>query len=296
MRNIQAYKENLIRKDQAFPVDVFIQDNLAKHVVVPPHWHECFELLYMMDGTAEQQINDKRFVAVQHDLVILNEGDVHSTYCKKGEKTRILVVKFLPDVVNSGYSRVFESKYIGPFLNCRSDSLYHLTGSSDTLENLRKLMMDLYDEFTAKRIGYEIHVKGSIYQLIALLIRHRIIGNPELLVENARSELLKLDGLFKYIENHYSERIDLQKAANMLNLSYSYFSRYFKKVTGKTFKEYVDFVRICEVEKLILTTGMNISHACYEAGFCNVSSFNRVFRRVKGYSPGTIKKTKTAKK
>lgn len=293
---MKAYQENLIGKDLDFPVDIFIQDNQVANVIVEPHWHECFELLYMMEGSAEQQINEKCFKAVKHDLVILSEGDVHSTYCEKDENTRILVIKFLPDVIDSGYSRMFESKYIIPFLNYKSDNIYHLP---DTLKNskiLFKLMMELYEEFITKDIGYEIYVKGYIYQLIALLIRNNIISlcNPS--NTNAQSDILKLDVLFKYIEEHYAERIDLKKAADMLNLSYSYFSRYFKRITGRTFKEYIDFVRICEVEKLILSTNMNISQAAYEVGFCNVSSFNRLFRRVKGYPPGNIKRTKTAKK
>ena len=49
------------------------------------------------------------------------------------------------------------------------------------------------------------------------------------------------------------------------------------------------------MEKLLLSKSMNVSEAAYEAGFCNVSSFNRVYKRVRGYTPNEIKKTKTAK-
>ena len=47
--------------------------------MVEPHWHDCYEILYMLEGTAEQQINDKQFKAEKYDLFILNEGDIHST-------------------------------------------------------------------------------------------------------------------------------------------------------------------------------------------------------------------------
>jgi YesN/AraC family two-component response regulator len=104
-----------------------------------------------------------------------------------------------------------------------------------------------------------------------------------------------LNQLLKYIEEHYKERIDLEEAAKMLNMSYFYLSRYFKKMTGRNFKEYLDFVRVCEAEKLIVTKDVNISQVAYEIGFCNVSSFNRVFKRVRGYAPREIKRTKSAK-
>jgi len=291
---MEPYKEDLIHHNSPFPVDVFISDNLIKNISANPHWHECCEILYILEGTAEQQINNKLFKAQKYDLIILNEGDIHSTYCGQGENTKILVIKFMPEFVDSSYGKIFESKYILSFLNYKSDNVHHLTDMPKKLVKIYNLMMGLYDEFTNKDMGYEIYIKGYIYQLIACLFRDGIIkAYNQVTKEN---EMMKLDVLFKYIEEHYNTKINLKKAASMLNFSDSYFSRYFKRITGRTFKEYIDFVKTCEVEKLILSTNMNISQAAYEAGFCNVSSFNRVFKRVKGYPPGDIKKSKTAKK
>lgn len=291
---MEPYKEEILQHNLPFPVDIFISDNSINNISADPHWHDCCEILYILEGTAEQQINEKYFKTSRHDLVLLNEGDIHSTYCAKDENTRILVIKFLPEIVEGGYSRTFESKYILPFLNNRSDNIYHLPNTSKNSSQIYNLMMGLYSEFSEKAAAYEIYIKGYIYQLIACLVRNNVI-QTHVLYSN-ESDMKKLDALFKYIEKNYNRRIDLKEAADMLNLSYFYFSRYFKKTTGKTFKQYVDFVRICEVEKLILLKDMNISQAAYEAGFCNVSSFNRVFKRVKGYLPGEIKRAKTAKK
>lgn len=291
---MEAYKEDLIRYDIPFPVDIFIQDNLKFHVSVEPHWHECVEILYMLEGTANQQVNDRYFVVNKDDMVILNKGDIHSTYCSLNEDTKILVIKFLSDIINSSFSMQLESKYILAFLNKRHNQIYHLTDTFKNSIEVYNLMMNLYKEFIKKETGYEIFIKGYIYQLVACIIRNGIIS----IFDSSGSErdMAKFDLLFKYIENHYKENIGLKKAAALLNFSDSYFSRYFKKVTGRTFKEYVDFVKICEVEKLIVSQDMNISEAAYEAGFCNVSSFNRVFKRVRGYLPRDIKKSKTAKK
>lgn len=291
---MEPYKENLINHIQHFPVDIFIQDNMRSHIMVEPHWHDCYEILYMLEGAAEQQINEKHFCAEKHDLIILNEGDIHSTYCAKGENIRILVIKFLPEIIDRSRIGIFESKYILPFLRYKSGNIFHLSDTSENSKNLYNLMMGLFEEFTVKDSGYEIYIKGYIYQLIAGLVRNGIVNacNPAI----KENDMLKLDVLLKYIEKNYNMKIDLKKAANMLNLSNSYFSRYFKRITGKTFKEYINFVKVCEVEKLIISTDMNISQAAYEAGFSNVTSFNRVFKRVRGYSPGNIKRSKTAKK
>ncbi len=290
---MKPYKEELIHQNLEFPVDVFIRDNRKENITADPHWHDCCEILYIIRGTADQQVNNRYFKARKNDLVILNKGDIHSTYCDRAEDTRILVIKFLPEVVDSLYPKAFESKYILSFLHGRSESIYHLADTSKNSVKLHNLMMGLYEEFEEKQVGFELYIKGYIYQLVASLVRNGILA--QYTGTGGEDGIAKLDVLFRYIEKNYNTGVNLQEAADMLNLSYSYFSRYFKRITGKTFKEYIDYVRICEAEKLILTKGINISQAAYETGFCNVSSFNRVYRRVRGYPPGHIKRAKTAK-
>jgi len=290
---MEPYKEEVINRELEFPVEIFIHDSNVENATPKPHWHDCYEILYILEGSAEQQINNKFFKVRKNDLIIIGVGDIHCTFCCLETNTRILVIKFLPDIIDSLYPRPFESKYLQSFLNFKSENVYHLADTSLNFEAIYKLMMGLYEEFLQKKTGYEIFIKGYIYQMIACLIRDGI-----LVVHNnaADPDLKRIDPLLKYIEKNYNTRIDLQKAASMLNLSCSYFSRYFKKITGRTFKEYLDYVRICEVEKMILSGAESISQAAFNAGFSDISSFNRIFKRVRGYPPGRIKKSKTAKK
>jgi len=282
---MEPFKEEQIKSDQPFPVDIFIQDNLKEHIIVPPHWHDCIEILYMIEGNSVQQVNDRRFGIKKHDLIIINGGDMHYTLCSPGEDIRILVVKFLPEILESSY-KIFESKYILPFLNSGSKKNCYPIDTLNNSNEIHNILMGLYKEFTGEKQGYEIFIKGFIYQLIAYLIRDNILKIKRLY--GNEKELIRFNKLFKYIENNYTEKIDMEKAAGLLNLSYYYFSRYFKKITGRSFKEYIDFVRIREVEKLLVSGDYNISQAAYEVGFTNISSFNRVFKRIKGYTPKSL--------
>lgn len=286
---MKPYKEEEIRSDLLFPVDIFIKENKEADVSADPHWHDCYEILYMLEGAADQQINDNYFKACKNDLIILSQGDIHSTFCPERDDTRILVIKFLPELIYSNYFRLFESKYIVPFLSGKSSKIYHIADTYRNSQTIYNIMIGLHEEFSGKETGYEICIKGFIYQLIANLVRGGVINMPDYDIN--KKDMSKLDTLLKYIEKHYMERINLEDASRMLNFSYSYFSRYFKKITGKTFKEYVDFVRICEAEKLIITGNFNISQTAYEVGFANVSGFSRLFKRVRGYLPGDIKRS-----
>ena len=291
---MEPYKEDLINQNSIFPVDVFISDNLEKNIVANPHWHDCCEILYMLEGIAEQQVNDQFFRVGKNDIIILNQGDIHGTYCRQGEAVRILVIKFLPSIFDNSLSHLSESQYIQAFLSNKQNKIFHIHDTLKSSMDIYELMMGLYREYTKRESGYEMYMKGYIYQLVASLIRGGIIKPNYSFIDE--HDALFLNKLLNYIEHHYKENINLEEASNLLNMSYSYLSRYFKKVTGRNFKEYLDFVRICEVEKLLLTKGLNISEAAYEAGFTNISSFNRVFKRIRGYTPGDIRWTKTVKK
>ncbi len=285
---MKPYKESIVTKGLQFPVELFIQDNLKMHVCVEPHWHDCFEILYILKGEGKQHINERSFDIEEDDIVIIHNGDIHATYCSKDTDVKILVVKFLPEVINDSYSKVFEWKYILAFLNSSKNNINHLKNASSEYINLHRLLMGLYEESTKMQTGYEMFVIGYIYQLLASMARDKIIDYNDVLAKE--KEMHKLEDVIKYIENNYSENLDMKKAAKILNISYSYFSRFFKKVTGKTFKEYVDFVRVCEMEKILISRNISISQAAFEVGFASVSSCNRVFRKIRNYSPINIKK------
>lgn len=291
---MNAFKEYTIDEQASFPVKVFISDNRSLHIDVPPHWHDYIEVLYMLEGTAMQQINDRYFQIEKDDIVIVNTGDIHGTLCTEGEAVRILVILFMPGLIDTGHANLFESKYILTFLGSKSNQNYHIANTFTNSTEIFNLMMGIYNEYSRENTGYEIYIKGYIYQLIAHLLRNDMLNlyQPAL----KEKELLRLDPLLKFIETRYMEDINLVKAASMLNFSYHYLSRYFKRITGKNFKEYLDYIRVREAEKLLLTNNAPVSRVALDVGFANVSSFNRVFKRIRGYPPTSINRAKTAKK
>ncbi|MBE3102525.1 MAG: helix-turn-helix transcriptional regulator [Firmicutes bacterium] len=106
-------------------------------------------------------------------------------------------------------------------------------------------------------------------------------------------ELNRLGKVIEYIELHYNEDINVEMACGLLNLNYFYFCRMFKKVIGRTFVQYLNYVRVSVAEKLLLTTNMPITDIIMETGFSSLSYFNRIFKSHKGCSPSTFRKSKT---
>lgn len=100
----------------------------------------------------------------------------------------------------------------------------------------------------------------------------------------------------KYLEDHYMENVKLEQAAKIACLSKSPFSNLFKKLTGKTFIEYLLGIRLNEATILLKNTDLNISEICYKAGFNNLSYFERAFRKFFDVSPGHYRKMEKKQK
>ncbi|MFT5121672.1 MAG: transcriptional regulator GlxA family with amidase domain, partial [Verrucomicrobiales bacterium] len=95
----------------------------------------------------------------------------------------------------------------------------------------------------------------------------------------------KIDRLLQYIRRHYRRTVPLAEAADLVSMSEKAFCRFFKKNTGKTLVQYLNELRIGEACRLLIQTNLPINQICKEAGFGNVSNFNRRFRERKGISP-----------
>ena len=282
-------KEPMVGIINDLSIDAFILDNRESNIGVDPHWHDCFEILYILEGRARQIINNIEFKTEKGDVVIIKQGDVHETYCDKDIDCKILVVKFLPAIFNTLNGSLNEFLYIFSFLNMEKSPIYHLVPDNPWHVQLVAVMNSMNEEFIKESVGFELIIRGYFYQMLALLIRSQMINivNTE---ESCEADKENMALITEYVKSHISEQVNLSQIADLLHLNYSYCSRYFKKLTGNNFKNYIQFVRICEAERLIVTKGVSITKAAYSCGFPDVSSFGKAYRKIRGCSPSHLKK------
>lgn len=88
-----------------------------------------------------------------------------------------------------------------------------------------------------------------------------------------------------YISKHYSEDISLSDVAEKIHLNPSYLSSLFKQVTGSSFKEYLNRVRIEEAKSLLENTDYSIMEIAVATGYSDQSYFSKVFRKLTGITP-----------
>ncbi len=89
----------------------------------------------------------------------------------------------------------------------------------------------------------------------------------------------------EYISQHFSEDISLASVAEKLHVNTSYLSTLFRQVTGMTFKEHLNRVRIEEAARLLSNTDYPVMEIAIACGYKDQSYFTKVFKKLTGLTP-----------
>ncbi|WP_217556643.1 helix-turn-helix domain-containing protein [Paenibacillus sp. GbtcB18] len=92
------------------------------------------------------------------------------------------------------------------------------------------------------------------------------------------------------LENKFADDISLDLLADRLNLSAAYLSVYIKEKTGANFSEQLNAIRIRRAKELLGDTGLSVQEISARIGYRNVTSFNRMFKKMTGLPPGEYRK------
>ena len=101
----------------------------------------------------------------------------------------------------------------------------------------------------------------------------------------------KIEKIVNYINQNFSDNLNLEQMANMANLSQFYFSRLFKRLLGVGFNSYLNNKRMNEARYLLEKTEWSIDKIARNVGFCDSPYFARSFKKSFGLSPKVFRQT-----
>jgi AraC-like DNA-binding protein len=128
-------------------------------------------------------------------------------------------------------------------------------------------------------------------ELLLTILRHD--APSEQLVNDQTSHVIC--SVMNYVQERFAEDIDEKELAKSYGMSYSHFSRSFKKVTGMTFKNYLNRTRISKAEQLLFLKGCSVSEAAIACGYNSISYFIKVYHLFTGTTPYKALKSEAAK-
>lgn len=263
--------------NKQFPFRLIINDG---NILTTPHWHRELEIIYVTKGSISLGINDQPMEVSEGESVFINGGDLHYVLASPGSER--IVYQFDLSMFTE--------------LEDRSIDLHSLLKMVPPLSKnwgeknsfIISLLDNIYSEVQEKRIGSELQIKSDLYQIIVCFIRE--ISSDERVEKrdyHMKSEeiLAKLDIVFRFVEENYTNRISLQEAADSVGYSQFYFTKFFKKNTGKTFISFLNDYRIDKAKWLLINTSDTVSEIISQVGFESDKTFYRLFKKSMEMSP-----------
>ncbi len=270
------------------PYEAFLFDASREIFPVRAHWHYFVELIYIIEGIALVECDQKEYLACVGDMLFFYAGDVHAIYTASEMPLRYLVLKFDSNrlAINSNYTPKLSAILQYAKRSGQADTYF----PASRLQHLpvKERFETCIQEICGKEYGYDIRIHGEISSLLIEIIRIwqtdglQIRELAPLCAETESS----LRNITEFIDRHSHEPVKVEELADMCHMSYSHFAKCFKELYGRSCKDYIELIRIEKGEELLLFTDSSLSVISQEIGFADCSHFIRTFRKWKDTTPG----------
>ncbi|WP_425238049.1 AraC family transcriptional regulator [Ulvibacterium sp.] len=243
------------------------------------HYHPEIELVYVNGGSGKRQIGSHVSYYGNGDLILIGSNLPHCgfTNALTGNESET-VVQMKADFLGNDFFNIPEMKKI--------QSLFEMAQGGIAFSGKTK-----------RKIGEKMEIleyQGDFQRLLSILnILNELAISQDFKVLNAEGFSMKtevkdndrINKVFNHVKANFKEEISLDEMADLVSMTVPSFCRYFKKITNKTFVQFVNEYRLVHASKLLAEKPMSITDVCFESGFNNFSHFNKQFKAFTGQNP-----------
>ena len=264
----------------------YLVDRYKDRFTYPLHKHDEIELNFVQKcAGARRVVGDSIEVLGEYDLAIIGSGLEH--VWEQGDCTtspiREITLQFSPELFGENFLNKKQLKSVHSMLdNAKHGIAFDMTAIMKVygmLDEITHLQSGFYRVMKILSILYELSIDNNYHLLSSSSFSHIKVSADSRRVQKVE----------EYINEHYNADIRLQTLADIVGMTPTAFSRFFKLRTGKTISEYIIDIRLGIASRKLVDTTMSIAEICYDCGFNNVSNFNRIFKRKKGVSPKSFR-------
>ena len=247
------------------------------------HYHPEYEIVCVIEGSARRHIGNHLSNYSGGDLVLIGSNLPHGGFGYGAVGTHEeVVIQFTEDFLGNNFlarpemeniKRLFERAKQG--VNFKGE-----TQKEISLKFKKLLHLTPFERIIALL---------NILQDLAKSEEYILLNPVDIRYNFSHKDQERLGKIYKFVEDNYSQEIDIQLVAQICNLTIPAFCNYFKKNLNQTFTDFTNEYRINQSVKMILE-GLEIADICYRCGFNNVSYFGRVFKQFKGTNPSQFRR------
>lgn len=251
------------------------------------HWHEEIEIHYVVSGSGSFFIDDTEYTVGEGNIIFIAPRIIHSG---KSENNDLVDICYIVDIdylmsrnneynTDKFFTELINTKIKTPVI-CKNDRGYEML----------KRPLHLIDLCAAERGPvYQLEIKRHLYDFFIKLYK-----NNYLFLSSKNQKYTETKNLIKqsisYIQKNVSDKLTIDEIASHVGLSPSYFMKLFKENTKITCVEYIKLLRLNNATNMLKETDDSILQIAQSCGFCNLSLFNREFKKYFSITPSQYRK------
>ncbi len=286
LSEFQKYKENKVHTDDSFPYNTYLCSIPLDFPSVPHHWHEEAELIVIQKGSGIVHVNFNQYRVSAGSIVVVLPGHLHSIAEIPGIKMEYENILFRMDMLFSKSEDLCSRAFLTPILHGTLRVNDHIHPGLNYYDEFSSIIRHMDQLCEQRPYGYQLALKGSLFQLFFLLISNR---QTRTLTASEEKTLQKLKFIIQYVHEHYQEAITIDQMAELCHYSSSHFMKFFREHMKTSFVHYLNDYRLTMAHRMLASSSDSILMIAEQCGFDNLSYFNRLFKRKYGITPKQLR-------
>lgn len=237
------------------------------------HTHDFYEIIEIMDGSAEMILNNVRYTLNQNATVFMRPGDKH---------------KFTNQSTNLNlFSLSICANEFEFFLNAYDNTLLKYVSSLEIpiINNLRYnyFSRDFLSDTENTKYEYKFRILLSGFIKMIADQKYSVDSGITNSVYYAMTEMKKIENL----------REGVEKFVNLSGYSRAQLSRIIKKETGLTLQKYIADLRLNTAYNMLILSKESSESIADSVGYSSFSHFSKIFTQKYRMTPAVVRKTKS---
>lgn len=280
--------QELVTRPKVVPMPEFgvcvFESRHGPGFIAPKLVDEFSKFLLVISGHARWDGDGRMYLVGPNSLVHVPRGMIHRQEDVASDPVSLFAIHYRPRVLVESLAQA---------LNQRGFVHWNLSGSDFPLARyFRADFREMLFEQDTRRDGWETIMLSCLGHLAVRALRltqrpgdalHPTFSKASSGAQRVATYVCRLQSTF------YTQKT-LEDAAQATGLSRRQFTELFCKITHRSWKEYLQGLRLAHARDLLGQTDKSVVAVSFESGFEDLSHFHRVFKHAFGLSPLAYRK------
>lgn len=256
------------------------------------HFHAECQLTYVVKSSGHKVVGDcienfepgeLTFLGSDLPHVWHNDADSVAAAQQRSEHAQSVALFLHPEKLLHHLGAFVDTRQLEKFLQTSRRGMKFY---GDAKKQITEILLRMVNEASFKRAISLL----EILQILCNTNEYQHLASAGYINLYQTRENERIDKVFKYLFDHFSEKITLDELAAQANMNKQAFCRFFKMRTQKTPVEFLNEIRVAHAIRLMTQEQLTIATIAFHCGYNTMSNFNKFFREVTGKTPSEYRR------